>query len=752
MTICALCSSPSDQEFCCPGCRAVYQILERKSELEGFQDHPLFRQAVKSGLISNCELQIDKSLPGELQKIYLEIGEMWCPSCAEIIRLVLLQEKGVKACAVDYTTDLASIEFAPQYISKQRLLELISSLGYKPSDLHDHKAISFSFYLRFIVAAFCSLNVMMFAYPLYAAYFQGNEHEYGHLFAWASFFLSIPVVFYCATPILQRFYNGLKLGIFGMEMLVVIGVASALLLSVVELWRGGTHVYFDSMTVIVAFVLLGKIVEAKAKFSTKDALVRLSLALPRRGRKRFADGSAAFVPMKEIAQDDLVVVMSGEKIVLDGIVIDGEGACDESLMTGESLPVGKKVDDLVIGGTFLQNGYLVYRVTHHPEETALQKILNVVGQDIGHKSTYLRAVDPIVRWFVPFVFLLAIIVGYCTDFERGIAILLISCPCAIGIAVPLAEAGMINGMASLGAIVRNRGVLSYMGRETCFIFDKTGTLTEGRFSVRGGLGGDLGVLKGMTALSSHLVSSAIHRAIRAEAKAVDQFQEIPGQGLSAYFAGERYLLGSVELLRSNGIAMPLSDQPFTYVGFAKGSSLLSVLSLGDVVKEDAKAAIAEINVPTILLSGDGREAVEKVAELCGLDEWHASHSPLLKREFVENKKRQGHIVAMVGDGINDAAALTSAHIGISVVSAADISIQISDLLLTTDSLCVIPRLFEIARKGRRIIKQNLFWAFFYNLIGMGLAVFGWLTPLFSAIAMTLSSLFVIFNAKRLRIR
>lgn len=749
--------------FCCPGCQAVFKILAQKNQLCRFQEHPLFIQAVKSGLISNPDLleRIRKKrvdLPEEeWQKLHLEVLDMWCPSCAEIIRLILLQERGVKNCVVDYTTDLASIEFSPCLISKDKILTLIKSLGYYPRDLQEsqHKAVSFALTLRLIVAAFCSLNVMMLAYPLYVAYFQGNEHEFGSLFAWLSLIISLPVISYSAFPIFQRFYHSLRVGIFGMEMLVVIGVSSSFCLSLWELYRGGTAVYFDSMTVIIAFVLLGKLIEAKAKFSTKEALLRLSLALPRRGRKRFPDGASRFVLMKELAKGDEIVVLTGEKIVLDGQVIEGEGACDESLMTGEAIPVGKKEGDLVIGGTILQQGQLVYRVSHHQNETALQKILDIVQQDIGHKSTYLRAVDPVVRWFVPLVVALAALIAYWTTFERGIAILLISCPCAIGIAVPLAEAAMINGMAALGAIVRNRSCLMYLGKEDTFIFDKTGSLTEGHFTLQSGLEGlngeQLRILKGMTGKSNHLVSRAIHRSIVGCSHNFPKVEEIPGQGLKA----GAFLLGSFPFLRSAGVEVSepeMQELPLTYVGFAQGGKLLTILALGDVVRKDAKIAVTEIDAKTILLSGDGQEAVKCVAKLCQTDEWHAGCSPLQKRDFVEERKGAGEVVSMLGDGINDAAALTSAHVGISVVSAADISIQVSDILLTTDRLSVIPKLRDIARKGRKIIRQNLFWAFIYNIIGVGLAVFGFLNPLFSAIAMVLSSLIVIFNAKRLTIR
>jgi len=320
--------------FCCVGCQTVYHILSKKNELEDFQVHPLFIQAVRSGLISNPglleEIRVNQQLVDEkeLKKLYFEVQDLWCPSCAEVIRLLLLREKGVKNCVVDYATDLASVEYAPRFISKDKILEIVKKIGYSPLkfDSAEKKAVNFDLYLRFIIAAFFSLNIMMFSYPIYASYFTQDRMGDSRLFAWISLFASLPVLLYSAQPIVKRFLNALKFGFIGMEALIVIGVSSAFGLSLYELLHGGEHVYFDSMSVIITFVLLGKIIESKAKFSTKETLLRLSKSLPKRGRKRFADQRESFVSLKSIEKGDFLVVLSGEKIVLD-----------------ESLPRGKEL-------------------------------------------------------------------------------------------------------------------------------------------------------------------------------------------------------------------------------------------------------------------------------------------------------------------------------------------------------------------------------------------------------------------------
>lgn len=760
--------------FCCYGCHAVYHILASKKELDGFTDHPIFTQAIKSGLISNPDLlaQIQANRPkiikNESEKLYLEIGNMWCPSCAQVLYLILMQEPGVITCVVDYATDLASIEFYPRFISKDQIFKLIGSLGYLPIKIEDseNKTVSHDIYLRFIVAAFCSLNVMMFSYPLYASYFDYDPEQYGSLFAWLSFVMTLPVVTFCFWPILHKFFNAIKFGIYGMETLVVLGVFSAFILSVFELITGGLQVYFDSMTIIITFVLLGKIIETKAKFSAKDSLLRLNLAIPRRARKCLEDGTLQFVPIKEINKGDTFAVFQGEKIPLDGVVVEGEGSADESLMTGESIPLHKICASKVIGGSILQNGRLWIRAESVDQESALHRIIQMVELGLKSKSEYQRAVDPVVAWFVPFILAVATLAfAYTmiqgntqTAFIKALSILLISCPCAIGIAAPLAESYLMSGLSHLGAIVRNRGVLKLLGRETVFVFDKTGTITEGKFTVLKGLSelaeNELSILKGMTGESLHLISLAIHKSIELKAYKINRLEEISGKGLRAFARSDIYHLGSYEFLKQEGACFdePNEKNCFSQVYFAKNLQLEAVILLGDIIRDGAKELVLAVKpAKTILLSGDSEHAVSFVATACGIDSYYFGHSPLKKKEFIAALREAGHIVCMMGDGINDAPALTEADVGISVVSATDISIQVSDILLTTDRLLSILKIRSLALFGQTILKQNLFWAFFYNVLGVLLAVFGVLSPIFATFAMMTSSLIVLYNAKRLQV-
>jgi P-type E1-E2 ATPase len=336
---------------------------------------------------------------------------------------------------------------------------------------------------------------------------------------------------------------------------------------------------------------------------------------------------------------------------------------------------------------------------------------------------------------------------------------LISCPWAIGIAVPLAESYLLNALAKLGVLVRNRACLSFLGRETLFIFDKTGTVTEGRFTVCAGLDvltwEEKKVLKGLVAQSVHPVAVALQGFLLSPAAPFEKIEEIVGKGIHGILQGKNYYLGSAPFLTQLGISVPLQtvendSSILTTVYFAKEGNCLAVIVLGDQLRAGIQEFIRLLSpIKTFLVSGDGEIAVAKVAAACQIQQWKSGYDPLQKKTLVDNLREKGEIIAMLGDGMNDAPALTAAHIGIAVVSASDVSIQVSDLLLTTNRFEVLSLLRQTAVKGRKIIKQNLFWAFFYNCVGLGVAALGLLTPLFAAFAMVMSSLIVLLNAQRI---
>lgn len=784
---CGLCQLPctdklindNDRVYCCQGCRAVYSILSSKGILENFKAHPIFEQALKNGLISNPilhEAQKDLDYPErEHEKFYLDIGGMWCPSCAEVIQWILGKEKGVTSCSIDYSTDLAIIRYLPRFISKDTILKIIQQLGYQPKYIHDlvNQPIDRQLKIKFIIAAFCSLNLMMFATPLYASILNTDIQKLGNLFAWISFFTVLPVIFYSALPIIKRSWTSLSIGKLSMESLAVLGISSAFILSTLTLFNGGNQVYFETLSVIITFILLGKIIESKAKFSSKNALFKILRSLPKKGRKQLKDGSEQYVPIKEIALNDIIIILTGEKIPLDSVVINGEGVCDESLLTGEAQPISKNVGDLVYSGSILLQGKLACLVKSQSDDSTLNKIVSLVEQEIIHKKKSYRLTDVISQKFVPIILAIATLTFAITifleisdpgltvaqtAFFRSLAVLLISCPCAIGIATPIAESRLIHVLADAGALVRNRDSLQYLGRESVWIFDKTGTLTEGNFTLINGVEQIphqlYPILKGLCSSSNHPLSKTLLKQIPGSIINPLSINEFPGKGLLGIFPSGQYVLGSANFAMENGIQnvqeQPNESKLLTFIYFGKVNERAFPIALGDKIRAEAPTVVQALkNVNQWILSGDSKLATSFAAKLCGIEQWKASCSPSDKKNFINDLKRNGQIVAMVGDGINDAPALATAHIGLSLVNASDISIQASDILITNGNLQSIPNIREKAIKGRKIIRQNLFWAFAYNVIGLAFAAFGFLSPLISAFAMISSSLFVIFNSKRI---
>lgn len=747
---CTLCSlqcphdpvTEGEKPFCCPGCLTVFRILQAQEYKENFRTHPLFQQALTSGLISNPHFYEEvKEVESESETLHLEVNGMWCPSCAEAIRLILMRQKGVYRCLIDYATDLGVIEFSPRTFSKERLFELIARMGYQPTSLlEEERKPARTLWIRFAVSVFCAMNLMMLALPLYIADFGLTTEGYAEAIGWLSLGLSLPLVTYCAWPIWRRFTLSLRTGLFGMETLVFIGTFTAFVYSTVHLFSGEPEkLYYDSMGMLLTFVLLGKILERRAKFSAKKSLFRITRSLPKKGLKRMPRGEYATVSIKEIKIGDRILARTGEKVVLDGVVVEGSGLLDASVMTGEAIPIQIKPGSRIVGGSILIQGSVEIEVTADIEHSLLSKITHVIERDLREKGRLPRLIDQIVPCFVPFVVILAALAYPWGGILRSLSVLLISCPCAIGIAVPLAEARLILRFSEKGALVRNRRALGVLAQNPLFVFDKTGTLTEGKFRVQNEI--DLSpfhrsILKGFCNHTTHPIAAAIRDHLH-HSVPLNAIKEHIGRGMEGEFEGKKYRLGSSAYMRECAIVAPQLSG--TLVHFAEERRVLATISLGDRLRPDIP------KVDGVILSGDSQELVSQIAKECGFRWGKGGCNPLEKRAEIEKLKRP---VAMVGDGVNDAPALSAADVAISVVSATDIAIEVSDILLTRSSLAALPQLVTLAKKGRRILHQNVFWAFIYNGVGLALAMCGVLTPLLAASAMLLSSLCVLLNSKR----
>lgn len=768
---CALCGAvnpSSTEKFCCQGCQLVYQILEARGALDQAIAHPVYQEASRMGLLSGSQTASHQAISDQYPLLF-RVDGMWCPACALLISLVLQQLPGVVRCHVDYTTDIGEITYSPRETSKERLFKKMEQLGYAPSLLTvERSSLSSPLFLPFLIALFCSLNLMMFAYPIYAAHWSGDPEGYSPFFGWLSLLFALPILLYSASPVWKRCYEGWKQRIVGMETLIFLGVWSATLLSIQQLLTGGTSVYFDSMGLVILFLLLGKLIESKAKHSTQESLEKLALTLPKKGRKRLPNGTHAFVPVEQFQPGDVLVVEAGERIILDGTVVSGEGVCNEALMTGEAFPTAKSKGSIVLGGTHLEQGALEIAVSSLRDQSALGNLVEMIRSEFFQSHNTLPITEKVALWAVPTMILLALSTacvsalwgqaGVEESLLRAISVLLIACPCAIGIALPLAEARALALAARAGAVIRRRDVLRKLGKETICVCDKTGTITEGKFSVVAGLDTlseqERSILKSLASHSKHPISQTISGSIPQCGPPLDQCEEVLGQGVRGSAHGSTYALGSASFFRSLNISLPATPPPPAYspLYFGTPGAPAHLILLKDQPKRGIKEWIASLPLPTLLLSGDAPSVVETIAKECSIPMWAGEQRPEEKQKKIRALKQQGEVVLMLGDGLNDAPALASADVGIGVLSSSDLSLQAAAIVLTSERFDTIQELRSLGVAMRKIGVQNLIWAFSYNIVGIPLAMMGNMTPLFAAIAMTVSSVAVVSNTLRLRLR
>lgn len=643
-----------DKSFCCKGCHTVYRILESQESKESFEKSPIFLQAQKYGIISNKEL-LKKTIfneTTEIKKLLFEIEGMWCSTCKDLIEILLMQSKGIKSVFVDYTTDLCAIEYSPMVISKEIIFEKINSFGYKPHLLESESSANkgkkdINLYLRLGVASFAGLNIMMLSYPIYEDYLGIKTFGFNYLFAQICLLLTLPIIFFSLVPILKKFWLGLKCLHFGMESLIVIGVASSFFLSIYELLKGSDQVYFDTLAMIVVFVLWGKAIESKAKRQTKDCVFQLHKQLPKKARVKDSEGKVIFKPLKEVAIGDLVIALTGEKIVLDGHVFEGEASVDESLLTGEACPNYKTKQSLLTAGSFVQSGFLVYRVLTKAEDTLIAKLTDLLKEDLLKKKSSIRLVDRISSLFVPVIVIVALVTsllvyfssGFEAAFLRFLAILLISCPCALAISIPLVESLLVLNLSKMGILVRCRESLKKFCSVNCIIFDKTGTLTEGKFKVLSKIEldeVDERALKTLAMSSNHPISIALSEAISLDPLKCIDIEEVIGRGVKGTIFNNSYLMGSYLFLKELNILAKEPNCQEVVLFFVKNGKVIQTILLDDALRENIKNDLDLLQVKEkIILSGDSFNRVESTAKYLQLNTFKALFSPFEKENTLK---------------------------------------------------------------------------------------------------------------------
>ncbi len=791
----------SERRFCCLGCRNVYTILNESGAIgvgQDIRESELFRRSKALGLISNGEDDRFRNVAGlDAQKtdashptceLMLQVSGMWCSSCAWLIEHALLDQPGIVRAEASFASDMVNITYSPQLIPREEIASCIESLGYQARDYHAESSAAGEekrdLLLRLGVAAFLWMNIMTLSTSLYVGYFEEIAGSVRRFMPFLLLLLAIPVVFYSAWPILRLAWHGAVNLTVRMETLLAIGILAAFIYSTVEAFNGGNHVYFDTASAIVTLVLLGKLIERNAKERTLRAISSLYRMMPRKVRMLVA-GHERFVNIAALEKGQIFLVKAGERIPADGIILSGNTHTDESLLTGEATPVPKNVGAPVIAGSISLTGVIEISATRVGEETTLARIVQMVEKALGSKSPLERTVDQISRYFVPGVvaialasFFVTLAFGWTGTTEalmRSITILVIACPCALGMATPLAVTAAIGTASRRGILISDSLVLETIRHINTVIFDKTGTITKGRFSLNEQIGvpqlghfdlDDLPLLAALERYSEHPLGQAI--VTRAGESGIDlgradEIAILTGQGIRGRVDGLIVEIGNRRLFESGTVLLPdpLLKKAAEWERLGWTVSFYAIhaehprfgaLAFGDTIDPDAGRlmnCLAERGITTMIVSGDSSASTAWVSRQVGAGEFLAEALPQDKIRIIEELQGRGQVVAMVGDGINDAPALARADLGIAIGSGTEMAMKSAAVVLMSTSLLRVVDVFDLAKRTWRIVRQNLFWAFLYNTLAIGLAVTGILNPVLAAGAMLFSSISVIANSLRL---
>ena len=742
------------------------------------------------------------------KKVELIIQGMSCASCSAAVERAARKLDGVVSAQVNLTTNKGTIEYEPSKIKLSEIKAAIEKAGYKPVEIEGEITRDLekerrerevrNMRVRLIIAAIFSLPVLYIAmshmFPklgIPIPYFMGS-HDFPLLFALVQFGLTVPVII-AGSRFYTKGFKTLIKGAPNMDTLIAIGTGSAFLYSIfatVKIYTGSFEfaqsLYFESAAVVITLVMLGKYLEAASKGKTSEAIRKLMQLKPSTATIE-KDGKELEVPLDEVSVGDIVIVRPGSAFPVDGIVTEGVSTADESMLTGESLPVEKQPDSQVTGGSINGEGLIKFKATKVGNDTALSKIIKLVEDAQGKKAPIAKLADIVSGWFVPVVLGIALVsaVGWALagkDFNFVltifVSILVIACPCALGLATPTAIMVGTGKGAELGILIKGGEALETTHKINAVVLDKTGTITEGKpkltdIKIYGDMPENEALLLCASAErgSEHPIARAIVEGAEKEGLSLinpDSFKAVPGRGIDAVVSGKRVLAGNLKLMRENSVetgisgndAGTLSGAGRTLMYVAVDGKLASLMAAADTVKESSREAIGKLKklgIKVYMITGDNKNTADVIAKEVGIENVLSDVMPQDKASEVKHLQEVGMKVAMVGDGINDAPALVQADVGMAIGTGTDVAVESADVVLMRGDLNEVPSAIALSRATIRNIKQNLFWAFIYNLLGIPFAagivyLFGGplLSPIFAGAAMAFSSVSVVSNALRLR--
>ena len=731
-----------------------------------------------------------------MKKVILSIEGMTCSACSNGLEKYLNKQKGIKEASVNLVMANASIEYDEKLLNLEKLEEFVKQAGFK--SLGEFKEIKTEKKnkkekVKFIIFTILAIILMyismghMINLPTIKIF---DPHENTAIYMTSLLILTIAFLFY-GFDILKNGYKNLVHKTPNMDTLVAIGVMSSFLYSIYNMYMTLTvnhhqvmNLYFESSAIVIYFIKLGRYIDGISKDKTKEAIQKLVEITPNSAVIKI-NGEEKKVTLDEINKGDIVVAKPGDKIAVDGEIIVGKTHLDESFITGESKPVSKEIGSKVIAGSINYDGYIEYKAERIGKESTISEIVRLVVEASNTKAPIAKIADKVSGIFVPLVMLIAIISfivylilgqGLEIALTTFVTVLVVACPCSLGLATPLAIVVAEGLCAEKGILVKKSEILENAQKVDTIVFDKTGTLTYGKLKIAKIINYSnmkeeqlIQEVGSIESKSTHPIGKAFTDYLqdkKLQTLKISDLENIAGLGIKAKIDDNDFLLGNAKILQKYNIEnsheedeKKLAENGNSIVYVVKNQQIVGIIGINDIVRENAKEVVAELNkrkIQTIMLTGDNKETAEKIANNLGITKVIANVLPTEKANMINKLKKENKFVMMCGDGINDSPALTVSDIGVSVNTGTDIAIDSSDVILTRNDLKSIINLINISRKTIRNIKQNLFWAFFYNLLMIPIAV-GILkpigisiTPMIASLAMVLSSITVILNALRLR--